>query len=234
MPNLRRTVIKPAAQPIQNRERLKVEVMIFDLDGTLIDSRADIARAVNDTLTSFGADAVPVQEIEKFVGTGVTPLIVQRIRALDPSLVEKAIASFEDIYETTFLNATTTYPGVIKVLEHFLTMPKVVLTNKRTRFVEPILVGLGIRQHFSAVFGAESLPVRKPHPRTIIEICRQLGASVDDAAIIGDTEIDVATGKAAGCKTCAVSYGYGDVERLRALDPDILIDSIGDLTAILY
>ncbi len=207
--------------------------MIFDLDGTLIDSKSDIAHAVNATLTSFGIEPVPLAEVEKFVGTGVTPLILQKVRAFNPALVDKAIAAFENIYASSLLNLTTTYPGVIDVLEHFKAKTKVILTNKRTRFVDPILGGLGIRHYFSAAFGAESLPVRKPNPQTVLEICTRLGAAVENTVIIGDTETDVVTGKSAGCRTCAVSYGYGDVSKLRSLRPDIFVDDVREIMAIL-
>ncbi|MGE0171925.1 MAG: HAD family hydrolase [Oligoflexales bacterium] len=211
---------------------LKVEILIFDLDGTLVDSKTDIANAMNATLTSLGLTPAPISEIEKFVGVGVASMIPHKLGPTN-SLVAKAIALYEDTYAASLVDFTRPYPGVTEVLEHFRAKPKIVLTNKATRFVNPILEGLGIRDHFSQAHGAQCLPYRKPDPRTIQDICTHHGVSVQDAVIIGDTEVDIATGKAAGCRTCAVSYGYGDLPKMRSMNPDLFVDDLREIIPVL-
>jgi phosphoglycolate phosphatase len=211
---------------------LDIKILIFDLDGTLVDSKNDIANALNATLVSFGLEPASLDEVEKFVGIGVTSLISQRFASMDPGLKAQAIARYHDTYAGSLVNSTKLYPGVTEVLEHFRKKPKVVLTNKATRFVRPILDGLGITKYFSATYGSECLPFRKPDPRTIHYVCQQQGLAPEDAIIIGDTDIDIAAGKAAPCYTCAVSYGYGDVEKMRRLNPDFFVDDLRDIMSI--
>lgn len=171
----------------------------------------------------------PVENCHKWVGG----LLMQLVLPSDPSGTPMwhtwsfgiGFSEPDQSYKTV-VNSTATYMGVREVLEYFHAKPKVVLTNKRTRFMNPILDGLDLRRYFSATFGAECLPVRKPDPQTIHEICRLQGVPVRDAMIIGDTETDIATGKAAGCYTCAVSYGYGDKDGMRRLGPDVFVDDL--------
>jgi 2-phosphoglycolate phosphatase len=210
-------------------QRFNVKFLIFDLDGTLVDSRLDIATAMNATFTSLGLDPSPMSEIESFIGIGVTSLIPHRLSSRGATFVAKALAKYEDTYASYLVDATRPYPGAIEVLEHFKSISKIVLTNKSSRFVAPILKGLGLDRYFTASYGAQCLAFRKPDPQTILEICSRHGASPQNALLIGDTETDIATGKAASCHTCAVTYGYGDISKIRTMNPDLVIDDLREL-----
>jgi len=210
-----------------------VRALIFDLDGTLIDSKLDLALAVNATLTYTGREPLEHQRIYGYVGDGA-PMLVRRALgsgATDQE-VEQGLHYFLSYYRAHMLDNTVTYPGVREGLEMLKGHPMAVLTNKPVRFSQGILDGLGIARCFRYVYGGNSFRTKKPDPEGVNVLLRDLAVRPLEAMMIGDSEVDVRTARNAGTWVCGVSYGLG-TEGLRMHPPDILLDSLAELPAYL-
>ena len=210
-----------------------VRVLIFDLDGTLIDSKLDLALAVNAMLTHSGRPAASHEEIYSLVGNGAPTLVRRALgeRATDAE-VDSGLAYFLSYYREHMLDNTVLYPGVAECLAGVEKYSLAVLTNKPVRFSVAILEGLGIAPYFRYVYGGNSFEKKKPDPIGVETLLRDFGASPKEAMIIGDSEVDVQTARNAGTWACGVTYGLGS-ERLPASAPDLLLDNLTELLPIL-
>jgi phosphoglycolate phosphatase len=216
-----------------NQPKLKrfagVRALIFDLDGTLIDSGLDLALSVNATLQHLGRGALPHEVIYGYVGKGAARLIEQ---ALGPEATatecEEGLAHFLSYYRQHMLDNTVTYPGVREGLAALEGLPMAVLTNKPVRFSEEIIRGLGLSKHFRHVYGGNSFHTKKPHPTGMETLLREFGVDPKQAMIVGDSEVDVLTARNSGTWACGVTYGLG-LDRMSEHPPDLLLDSLIDL-----
>ena len=209
-----------------------VDLMIFDLDGTLITSGPDIAASVNDTLATLGLPAIEEAMILEFVGDGVKKLIE---RSLGPALhdrFEEALFLFSRHYEEHMLDATTLYPGVIEVLRHFHDKKKVILTNKRHRFAATMSNALQLTHYFDDVIGADSTPYIKPDVRLADLILKRFQAHPDQTVVIGDGVNDIHLAKNAGLLSCAFLNGLTGRETLLNLEPDFSCEHLPEITRI--
>jgi phosphoglycolate phosphatase len=208
-----------------------VRALIFDLDGTLIDSKLDLVLSVNATLEHMGREALAHDTICSYVGNGV-PILVRRALgdgATDAE-AEEASAHFLAYYRAHMLDHTVTYPGVREGLELLRKHRMAVLTNKPVRFSEAILQGLGLSHYFRRVYGGNSFATKKPDPAGVNVLLHDLAVGPREAMIVGDSEVDVRTARNAGTWACGVSYGLG-AEGLRANPPDLMLDSLVELPA---
>jgi phosphoglycolate phosphatase len=209
-----------------------VDLMIFDLDGTLVTSGPDIAASVNDTLATLGLPAIEEAMILEFVGDGVKKLIE---RSLGPALQvrsEEALIIFSRHYEEHMLDTTTLYPGVIEVLRHFHEKKKVVLTNKRHRFAAAMINALRLTHCFDDILGADSTPYIKPDARLAGLLLTRFGARPDRTVIIGDGVNDILLAKHAGLLSCALLNGLTGRETLLNLKPDYSCEHLPEITSI--
>jgi phosphoglycolate phosphatase len=206
-----------------------VWALVFDLDGTLIDSKLDLALSVNATLKQLGRAPLDPETIYGCVGHGA-PTLVRRALGLGVSHleVEQGLAYFLSYYRAHMLDNTVTYPGVREGLELLKEHPMAVLTNKPVRFSQSILDGLGIAHYFRYVYGGNSFATKKPNPQGMNVLLRDFGTSPREAMIVGDSEVDVQTARNAGTWSCGVTYGLG-AEGLRLDPPDLLLDSLTEL-----
>lgn len=208
-----------------------VRVLIFDLDGTLIDSKLDLALSINAMLEHMGRAALPHETIYSFVGNGA-PVLVRRSlgKGATDADAERGLAYFLSHYRTHMLDNTVAYPGVREGLELLNGQAMAVLTNKPVRFSQAILDGLGLARYFRFVYGGNSFERKKPDPLGVEILLRDLSAAPREAMMVGDSEVDVRTARNAGIWACGVSYGLG-VEGLAANLPDLMVDSLADLPA---
>ena len=218
-----------------------VRALIFDLDGTLIDSKLDLALAVNATLAHMGRGALPHERIYGYVGKGAPRLIEQALGpGATPADCRQGLAHFLAYYREHMLDNTVTYPGVREGLAaiHDLIrglsrgLPMAVLTNKPVRFSQLILEGLGLSGYFRFVYGGNSFETKKPDPAGVEVLLRDFGAAPREAMLVGDSEVDVQTARNAGTWACGVTYGLGS-ERLAEYPPDLLVDSLEELVVYL-
>ncbi|MEK6299868.1 MAG: HAD family hydrolase [Acidobacteriota bacterium] len=215
---------------------IPVASMLFDLDGTLIDSASDLASSINLMLADVGRPSLSEAKIGSFVGDGVRVLVYRSLTATHPkhqppdeSLHAKGIALMHSHYADEMFKTTRLYPGVAETLAALNDKQKAVVTSKEVRFTSMILERLGISKYFDAIVGGDTTPARKPDPGPVLEAIRQLGGSVREAVMIGDSENDVIAGKRAGTYTCAVSYGFRSAAELRETEPDVLIERLEQL-----
>lgn len=206
-----------------------VRVLIFDLDGTLIDSGVDLALSVNATLKEYGRSPLPHDQIFGYVGQGAPRLIERALGAgTTRQECEQALAFFLSYYREHMLDNTVTYPGVREGLAALDSMPMAVLTNKPVRFSRHILEGLGLASYFRYVYGGNSFETKKPDPAGMGVLLHDFGASPKQAMLVGDSEVDVQTARNAGTWCCCVTYGLGS-HQLAAYPPDLLVGSLTEL-----
>ena len=201
----------------------QIRALVFDLDGTLIDSKLDLALAVNATLAAAGRAELPHERIFGYVGQGAMRLVE---RALGDGATgedtERAHEFFLSYYRAHMLDNTIIYPGVHECLEALSDYPMAVLTNKPWRFSRDILEGLGIARYFKEIHGGNSFETKKPDPFGMLAILEKFGVSPNRAMLVGDSDVDVKTARNSGAWCCGVTYGFG-AEALKEFPPDILI-----------
>ncbi len=208
-----------------------VRVLIFDLDGTLIDSKLDLALAVNATLESRGLPALAHEQVFSYVGNGAPTLIRLALgEGASEEAVQEALKFFLQYYRAHMLDNTVLYPGVREGLDQLAGREMAVLTNKPVRFSEAIIEGLDLARYFRFIYGGNSFERKKPDPMGVEVLLRDLQARPAEAMMVGDSEVDVKTARSAGIWACGVSYGLGS-ERLIEFPPDVMVDSLSELPA---
>jgi phosphoglycolate phosphatase len=210
-----------------------MDLLIFDLDGTLIDSKRDLANAVNATRVHMGREPIDDDVASSWVGNGA-PVLIRRAMGPDASEaeLERALAYFLAHYRDHMLDNTVLYPGVREGLDRLrgAGVRMAVLTNKPVRFSQALIAGLGVDEHFFRVYGGNSFEQKKPHPVGIDTLRDETGTSADRTLMIGDSAVDVLTARNAGVPCCGVTWGL-QPQSLAAERPDILVDRMEELTA---
>jgi len=211
---------------------MRYELVIFDLDGTLIDSQYDLALAVNYTRSLYGFTEIRVDKIRDFIGDGIRTLMEKALPEIGESEMQVAIIKFRAFYGENLLNNTKLYPGVKEVLENLSGIKKAVLTNKPIAFTKTILENFKIDKYFNIVTGGDSGPKRKPAPEPLLDIANKLNIPLGQVIMIGDGKNDILAAKAAGVKCAAAEYGYTASAELLSLKPDYTISNINDVIKI--
>ena len=217
----------------RQQNRRYVELLIFDLDGTLIDSRQDIANAVNFTLSKFGIPEKSMQEISSYIGMGVGNLIRKSLGQRQDIPFNKALATFEGYYRQHATDESKLFPAVEEILEYFKHKHKVIITNRNYEFAQIALKATGIDQYFSEIIGGDDIDCMKPSACPLDTAIYKLDINKQRAIMVGDMDIDVLAGKSAGILTCAVTYGIGKRQDIIKAKPDYIIDSLLDLKKII-
>ncbi len=225
--------LTPGRTPRNKKRIAGIRALIFDLDGTLIDSKLDLALSVNAALEDLGRSPLPHDTIFGYVGQGA-PTLLQRAVGEGGTEEEckRGLEFFLKYYHAHMLDNTVTYPGVQEGLLQLAGYEMAVLTNKPVRFSREILEGLGLAKYFRFVYGGNSFERKKPDPMGLEILLRDFSLLPRQALVVGDSEIDVLTARNAGAWACGVTYGLGS-ERLADVPPDLLIDSLTELPACL-
>ena len=217
-------------------------LLIFDLDGTLINSALDLALAVNYMLKQLGRESFDEEVIHGWVGNGALTLVKRALSGtrevddnLDEAYVEKSLTIFLDYYEKNLCNATLPYPHVIETLTTLKEKGYIlaIVTNKPFAFVSPILKGLGMDDLFALILGGDSLSKKKPHPQPLLHVCESLEIEVKNAVMIGDSKNDILAANACGMDSVGVTYGYNYGEEIGVYKPSVIIDDFGELLKFL-
>jgi 2-phosphoglycolate phosphatase len=207
-----------------------IDLVMFDLDGTLADTGPDLADSVNHTRAHFNLAPLPDALVYSHVGRGVEHLLKQSVPDRDAERFQEAMRVFLERYEKHLLDKTVLYPNVREILDYFRAKRKVVVTNKMHRLAVAIMRGLGIAEKFDAILGGDSVPEKKPHPALLNEVLERFEVRAAKALIVGDGDTDMEAGKRAGVITCGVTYGLGNKKDLAAAQPDFLIDDLAQLS----
>lgn len=213
-------------------------LIVFDLDGTLIDSVPDLTLAVNEMLIALGRETYPEDTVRYWVGNGAQMLVTRALlgkreidQTVDDTLFEKALSLFLDFYAKHLAEATDTYPNVNETLRTLKEkgFRLSIVTNKPFDFVGPILQGLKLDGLFELILGGDSLPQKKPDPAPLVHTCRTLGLPVENALMVGDSKNDILAAKAAGMQSIGVTYGYNYGEDIAVHGPDVIVDDFADI-----
>lgn len=211
---------------------LPVNAVMFDLDGTLLDTIADLAAAVNRMLAHLGRSPLPVQTVRTFVGKGIKVLVERALAATsehnDDGLLDRILPFYEDCYAAVNGEQTTIYPGVIEGLNAFRAagLPLACVTNKSERFTLPLLERTGLASYFSLVVAGDTLPKKKPDPLPLLHACDKFGIVPARMLMIGDSANDAVAARAAGCPVFCVPYGYSEGRNVRELDVDAIVPTL--------
>lgn len=228
-------------------ERLKL--LVFDLDGTLIDSAQDLCNSVNATLKRFDRAPLPDPRIASFVGNGVSVLVRKSLAAshgalpesVDEKLLDEALAFFVGYYREHKLDFTYAYEGVVDALAALrelhdapagVARAMAVLTNKPVNPARGICEGLGLAAYFVQIYGGNSFPAKKPDPLGLRTLMRETGAAPEESLMIGDSCVDVETARNAGAWSLGCNFGFGP-RNLMETPPDVLVDSPGEWIEVL-
>ena len=210
-----------------------VRTLIFDLDGTLIDSKQDLIRSVNAMLVEMGREPLHEDTVSSYIGHGAPRLVARALgNGATEGECERALKFFLAHYDEHKLDSTHAYPGVAEALQELREFPMAVLTNKPVRVSKRILEGLGLAKYFRAVYGGNSFETKKPDPLGAMKILEELNTAPVEALLVGDSEVDVLTARNAGTLAAAVNYGFGTHDR-KAYPADIYLDRLTDLGPLL-
>jgi phosphoglycolate phosphatase len=210
-----------------------IRALIFDLDGTLIDSKRDLIRSVNAMLAEMGREALHEDTISGYIGHGAPQLIGRALgNGATEEQRERALKFFLAHYEEHKLDSTCAYPGVPEALEELSGFSMAVLTNKPVRVSVRILEGLGLTKYFRTVYGGNSFETKKPDPVGVRRILEEFGVAPKQAMLIGDSEVDVQTARNAGTLAASVNYGFGAHDR-GAYPADVYLNCLTELVSLL-
>jgi len=206
------------------------DLLIFDLDGTLIDSKEDLVNSVNAMLIARGREPLPHDIVASYVGNGAPMLVRRALPGASEEELSTALQFFLDYYRAHMLDSTALYPGVREALDrlHRERVPMAILTNKPVRFSVQLIAGLGLSGHFFQIYGGNSFPEKKPHPVGIERLIAESGATRDRTVMVGDSAVDVRTARAALVQACGVSWGF-QPQTFAEAPPDFVVDDLRSL-----
>ncbi len=232
------TILYNTVMKLENKE-----LILFDLDGTLIDSALDLAQAVNYTLETIGRDTFDESTIRNWVGNGAQTLVKRGLVGqrdienitFDDDLFENALKIFLDYYSKHLAVKTQMYPNVKETLEvlHKDGYRLAIITNKPYDFIKPILDGLGIENLFELYIGGDSLDVKKPDPMPLTYVANKLDVSLEKCVMVGDSKNDILAAKSASIDSIGVTYGYNYGQSIEVFNPTIVVEGFGQIKQIL-
>lgn len=211
----------------------QVDLLIFDLDGTLVDSLDDIVHSVNFTLPKLGLEKLSRNEIQSYVGDGIRTLLSRAVGTqvqVSDELVERARKIYYEHHEEHCLDHVRMYPHAKDIMEHFSSKKKAVVSNKSERFTKKILEGLGLNYYLDLIIGGDTLSEKKPNPLVIEHAVSLLKVEKQRTVMVGDGHQDIQCGKSAGVLTCGVTYGFKPAEDTK--DADFRINDLIELKKI--
>jgi len=218
------------------------KVIIFDLDGTLINSAPDLALAVNHMLTSIGHKTFDETTIDGWVGNGAIVLVKRALSGsrtvaenIDNDLFEKALNVFLRFYAKNLCIKTAPYPNVLQTLNYLKSngYRLAIVTNKPFDFVEPILKTLELIEYFEYFIGGDSLNEKKPSPLPLLHVCEKLEVTVDEALMVGDSKNDILASNACNMQNIGLTYGYNYGESIGVYNPSVICNDFGEIRELL-
>ncbi len=204
-----------------------IKLIIFDLDGTLVDSSVDITNALNYAIEPYHLERMTVEKTIGMVGEGLTNLVEKMLGEEGQGLKKDVLERFLYHYSSHLADFTRAYPGVRETLEALSGYRKGVVSNKREALSRRLLEELSLTTYFDVIFGSDSAGERKPSPKPILKMLDLFGLGTESAIMVGDSNYDIEAGRAAGIRVVAVTYGYRDAAVLRGAD--VMIGDIREL-----
>ena len=214
----------------------QTKLVLFDLDGTLIDTAPDLAHSMDLVMRELHLPAQGLEKVRRFIGHGVRRLVEDIVstelegRPAQATL-EKALGAFNEHYRGQLVQKSSLYPGVPECLRTLRSrgVKLACVTNKPQAFTEPLLEHFRIDRYFDLVLSGDSLQKKKPDPFPLVHACQQLAVEVADSIMVGDSSNDILAARNAGMRCLYVSYGYSDAKTVKTLEPDVVLDSFAEL-----
>ena len=206
-----------------------MRLIIYDLDGTLVDTLQDITNAANHMLQSLGLPGMAAQQVRRFVGRGIRELVRSCLNTDDAPRLDAALKTYRAFYAQHMLDHSRLYPGARDALEHFRGRQQAVVTNKPNPYSRQILEGLGVAGYFIEIIAGDGDYPKKPDPASVTALLRKAQADASASVLIGDSPVDVSTGRRAGLVTVALTHGLADEDELRQAGPDVLVNDFAQL-----
>ena len=210
----------------------KISLIVYDFDGTLVDTFADIAGSVNLALTEMGLNPLDKKTIRGNIGSGMFNLMTRSLMKSGCNDIETSVLLFQKHYSLHLLDQTNFYPNGKEIVEYFFDKKNAILSNKPISFIEKILKALSFSKPFDSIIGGDSLDVKKPDPKGLLLMMNKFNCPPEKTLMVGDSAIDIETGKHAGVITCGVTYGLGNLDSLTNSNPDYLIDNLSQLKSL--
>jgi len=219
---------------------LAVKAVMVDLDGTMLDTAADLSAAINAMMRDLGRAELPVSQIQTYIGKGIQKLVKRSLTQSmdfdpDDALFAEAMPMYEIEYAKTLTLETRPYPGVVEGLKTMKAegFHMACITNKAGRFTLPLLVNTGLRDFFEIVIAGDTLPEKKPHPLPLLHACQHFGIQPHEMLLIGDSLNDAQAARAAGCHVFIVPYGYNEGRDVRELDTDKVVANLVEAAGLI-
>ncbi|MBI4598472.1 MAG: HAD-IA family hydrolase [Candidatus Omnitrophica bacterium] len=207
------------------------QLLLYDLDGTLVDTLQDITEAANHMRQRVGLTPKPAEEVRRYIGGGVQELVRQCLETEDAAAIDDGVEIYRAYYTRHLLDHSRLYPNAQQMLEYFKDRRQAVITNKPNPYSTQILEGLGVAKYFRDIIGGNSGYPKKPDPAALMAVLSHQAVPSMDAVFIGDSPIDVETGRRAGVLTAMVLHGFSDEAELREAAPDLLVKDFEELLA---
>jgi len=208
------------------------QLVVYDLDGTLVDTLQDITDAANHMLRALGLPPLPAEAVRRYIGRGVRQLVADCLGTEDPERLGRGLTIYRAHYGRHLLDHSRLYPGARELLDHFKDRTQAVITNKPNPYSRQILERLGVEGYFAAIVGGDAEHPRKPDPAAMRSLMDQAGVAPAQTLFVGDSTIDVETGRNAGVLTVAVLHGLGDADALERAGPDVLVRDLPELLTL--
>jgi len=210
---------------------MTIKLIMFDLDGTLVNTAQDITNALNFAIKPYGMKILTVEDTIQLIGEGVSRLVEKILPAEKMNLKSELMNGFLEYYSEHLIDNSKEYPHIKETLENLTYLKKAVISNKREDLSKRLLEELSLSEYFDLIIGSDTAGERKPSAVPILYVISKLGESPEESIIVGDSHYDIEAGKNAGIKTVAVTYGYRPRESL--LKADYIIDDIRELVPLL-
>ncbi len=212
-----------------------LKAVLFDLDGTLVDSEKDIAEAANFTREHYGLRRVPDSTIAQYVGNGVLTLLEKSLQTTDQTKILEAYGIFQQHYRVHCADYTKPFPGTFDLLDALKkkNIKMGVVSNKPQEFTTSVLEQLDLAPYFEIAFGPEATTNRKPHPEPLLVALQKLGAQPHEAIMVGDSIVDIQAAQSVPMRVAVLTHGYGTREVLSSANPDWMVDSLQELIPLL-
>ncbi len=204
-------------------------LIIYDLDGTLVDTREDIARAANHMQDQMGHPKMTTEEICRHVGRGLHALIQGCLQTEEPKMIEKGSKIYRDHYARHMLDSSRLYPGTLEILGYFKERNQAVITNKPNPFSYELLNALGVADYFFEIIPGNSGHAHKPDPGSIFHLMKNRNTGPEETLFIGDSLIDIETGRNAGVETVVLTHGFGTLDELQSAAPAAIFPDFKEL-----
>ncbi len=216
----------------------KIKAILFDLDGTLVDSIRDIATSINLTLSYFGYKSIHLNQCIRYVGDGITKLVSRAFGesvhndknyTWDDKFLSRVVRKYKEYYSEHLFDTTTPYPGIKETLSNLNGISMAVISNKTYYYTFEILKHFNLHKYFDIILGGDSLEAKKPDPGPLLYVLESFSVQTSEAIMVGDSDKDILAGKAVKILTCAVTYGMRSEDELRKLNPDFVIHNFNEL-----